>query len=102
MTHISLSKTAGKTAPSSKRCPQEQGEKHGEVDYSINKVDHRSELLPPELLISRFFEKEAASSASRRLKKLEELSSTYGGEDMLLAGVSNDKESSPRRLSLTP
>jgi type I restriction enzyme M protein len=65
----------------------------GRVDYTINKVEHRSELLPPELLISSFFEKEArecADALSAAEAKLEELSSTYGGEDMLLSDVSND------------
>jgi type I restriction enzyme M protein len=72
-----------------------KGEKRtGRVDYTINKVEHRSELLPPELLISRFFEKEArecADALSAAEAKLEELSSIYGGEDMLLSDVSNDK-----------
>lgn len=72
-----------------------KGEKRaGRVDYTINKVEHRSELLPPELLISRFFEKEArecADALAAAEARLEELSSTYGGEDMLLSDVSNDK-----------
>jgi type I restriction enzyme M protein len=66
----------------------------GRVDFTINKIEHRSELLPPELLINRFFEKEArecADALSAAEEKLEELASTYGGEDMLLSDVSNDK-----------
>jgi len=73
-----------------------KGEKRaGRVDFTINKVEYRSELLPPELLINRFFEQEArecADSLSAAEEKLEELASTYGGEDMLLSDVSNDKE----------
>jgi type I restriction enzyme M protein len=72
-----------------------KGEKRaGRVDYTINKVEHRSELLPPELLIDKFFEKEArarADALSAAEETLEELASTYGGEDMLLSDVANDK-----------
>ena len=66
----------------------------GRVDFTINKIEHRSELLPPELLINRFFANEArecAAALSAAEEKLEELASTYGGEDMLLSDVSNDK-----------
>jgi len=72
-----------------------KGEKRaGRVDFTINKVEHRSELLPAELLINKFFKKEAlacTSALSAAEEKLEELASTYGGEDMLLSDVSNDK-----------
>ena len=75
--------------------PKAKGEKRsGRVDFTIKKVEYRSELLPPELLINRFFEKEDRESAdalSAAQEKLEELTSTYGGEDMLLSDVSNDK-----------
>jgi type I restriction enzyme M protein len=72
-----------------------KGEKRtGRVDFTINKVEHRSELIPRELLISRFVEKEArecADALSAAEAKLEELSSIYGGQDMLLSDISNDK-----------
>jgi type I restriction enzyme M protein len=72
-----------------------KGEKRtGRVDYTINKVEHRSELLPPELLLSRFFEKESrecADALAAAQAKLEELAYTYGGEDMLLSDSANDK-----------
>ena len=64
------------------------------MDFTINKVEHRSELLPAELLINKFFKTEAlacTSALSAAEEKLEELASTYGGEDMLLSDVSNDK-----------
>lgn len=72
-----------------------KGEKRtGRVDFTIAKVDHRSELLPPKLLKRRFFadEDRAATDALQSAKEhLEELASTYGGEDMLLGDISNDK-----------
>jgi type I restriction enzyme M protein len=72
-----------------------KGEKRtGRVDFTINKVEHRSELLPPELLLGKFFEKEArecADALAAAQEKLEELASNYAGEDMLLSDVANDK-----------
>jgi len=72
-----------------------KGEKRtGRVDFTINKVEHRSELLPPELLLTKFFGKEAgecADALAAAKEKIEELASNYAGEDMLLSDVANDK-----------
>lgn len=74
--------------------PRAKGEKRtGRVDFTINKVDYRSDLLPRELLLNRLFRDEADQCATELAvagSKLEEVASTYGGEDMVLADVSND------------
>jgi type I restriction enzyme M protein len=78
-----------------------KGEKRtGRIDFTINKIEHRSEVLPPELLITRYFEKEArerADALEAAEQKLEELTSTYGDEDMILSYVSNEKGNFTKR-----
>ncbi len=74
---------------------KKKGEKRiGRVDFTINKIEQRSELLPPELLLASFFaaEKQQCDDAlSNAAQVLEDLASMHGGEDMLLSDASNDK-----------
>ncbi len=74
--------------------PRAKGEKRaGRVDFTIRRVDYRSELIPPELLRRRFFsdESDASSTALESSRtRLEELEATYGGDGMLLASAAND------------
>ncbi len=66
----------------------------GRVDFKVNKIDYRSELLPRELVLEKFFSeenKEVSRQLAKAEERLEEMSLAYGGEDMLLSDVSNDK-----------
>jgi type I restriction enzyme M protein len=66
----------------------------GRVDFKISKIDYRSELLPRELVLEKFFSeenKEMSGQLTEAEEKLEELSLAYGGEDMLLSYYSSDK-----------
>ena len=72
-----------------------KGEKRaGRVDFTIDKIDYRSELLPPSLILGRFFADEShrcEGALTAAQARLEELEAAYGAEDMLLSDVSNDK-----------
>lgn len=72
-----------------------KGEKRvGRVDFTIDKIDYRSELLPPDLVLSRFFSDEADLIANALIvaeERVEELAAAYGAEDMLLSYISNGK-----------
>jgi type I restriction enzyme M protein len=66
----------------------------GRVDYTINKIEYRSELLPPELLIETFFASKARQIESDLVaagERLDELAEQHGGEEMLLSDYTNDK-----------
>lgn len=81
---------------------KKKGEKRsGRVDYIINKVDYRSELIPPELLIQTFFaaqEQLVETALSASAEKLIELSEEFGREEMLLSDYTNDKGEFTKKL----
>jgi len=73
---------------------KKKGEKRvGRVDFTLNKVEYRSELLPPDVVAFHFFGPEAEETQLARERahsKIEGLEYEYGGQDMLLGEVSND------------
>jgi type I restriction enzyme M protein len=79
-----------------------KGEKRpGRVDYTINKVDYRSELIPPDLLIETFFADKAhqiESDLAAAGERLNELAEQHGGEEMLLNDYTNDKGEFTKKL----
>ena len=79
-----------------------KGEKRtGRVDFLINKVEFRSELIPPDLLIQTFFADEAQKVETARAAaegRLNDLAEEYGGEEMLLSEYSNDKGEFTKKL----
>lgn len=81
---------------------QEKGKKRTErVDYTINKVEYRSELLPPDLMVRSLFadqssQVETALAAAR--ERIVELAEEYGGEELLLSDYSNDKGEFTKKL----
>jgi len=79
-----------------------KGEKRtGRVDYTINKVEFRSELIPPNLLIDAFFADQAQqieSDLATAVERLIELAEELGGEEMLLAEYTNDKGEFTKKL----
>jgi type I restriction enzyme M protein len=79
-----------------------KGEKRtGRVDFVIDKVEFRSELIPPDLLIQTFFA-DKAQQVERALAaaegRLNDLAEEYGGEEMLLSDYSNDKGEFTKKL----
>jgi type I restriction enzyme M protein len=79
-----------------------KGEKRaGRVDYVIGKVDYRSELIPPDLLIQAFFADKALQIESDLVaagERLTELAEQHGGEEMLLCDYTNDKGEFTKKL----
>ena len=79
-----------------------KGEKRtGRVDYTINKIEYRSELIPPELLVETFFADQAQkieSDLAAAGERLNELAEQYGGEEMLLSDYTNDKGEFTKKL----
>jgi type I restriction enzyme M protein len=79
-----------------------KGEKRsGRVDYTINKIEYRSELIPPELLIEAFFAdiaQQIESDLAAAGERLNELAEQYGGEEMLLSDYTNDKGEFTKKL----
>jgi type I restriction enzyme M protein len=79
-----------------------KGEKRtGRVDYTIKKIEYRSELIPPELLIETFFADKAQqieSDLAAAGERLNELAEQYGGEEMLLSDYTNDKGEFTKKL----
>jgi type I restriction enzyme M protein len=79
-----------------------KGEKRtGRVDYTINKIEYRSELIPPELLIGAFFADKAQqieSDLSAVGERINELIEQHGGEEMLLSEYTNDKGEFTKKL----
>ena len=71
------------------------------MDYTINKIEYSSELIPPELLIETFFADKAEqieSDLAAAGERLNELAEQYGGEEMLLSDYSNDKGEFTKKL----
>jgi type I restriction enzyme M protein len=79
-----------------------KGEKRsGRVDYVINKVEYRSELIPPDLLVQTFFADQAEqieASLATATERLNELAEQYGGDEMLLSEYTNDKNEFTKKL----
>lgn len=79
-----------------------KGEKRtGRVDFVINKVEFRSELIPPDLLIQTFFADKAQqveTALAAAEGRLNDLAEEYGGEEMLLSDFSNDKGEFSKKL----
>lgn len=67
-------------------------------DFTIGKQKFKAELIPPSLLIARYFAAEQAaiekleSEVTAIAQELEELAEEHGGEDGLLAEAKNDKD----------
>jgi type I restriction enzyme M protein len=67
-------------------------------DFVIGKQKWKAELIPPALLIARYFAPEQAaiekfeSEAAAVAQQIEELAEEHGGEDGLLAEAMNDKD----------
>jgi type I restriction enzyme M protein len=74
---------------------KKKGEKRtGRVDFIVNKVEYRSELVAPELVKYHFFAEEARrvdEALAVAQAVVEELESNYAGEDMILSDCANDK-----------
>ena len=74
---------------------KKKGEKRtGRVDFTVNKVEYRSELVAPELVKHHFFADEARrvdEALAVAQAVVEELESNYAGEDMILSDCANDK-----------
>jgi len=74
---------------------KKKGEKRtGRVDFSVNKVEYRSELVAPELVKHHFFAEEARrvnEALAVAQAAIEELESNYAGEDMILSDCASDK-----------
>jgi type I restriction enzyme M protein len=79
-----------------------KGEKRtGRVDFVIDKVEFRSELIPPDLLIQTFFADKAQqveTALAAAEGRLNDLAEEYGGEEMLLSDFSNDKGEFTKKL----
>jgi type I restriction enzyme M protein len=79
-----------------------KGEKRtGRVDFTIKKIDHRSELIPPELLIKTFFLEKAQQIESDLVSASEnfnELVEQYGGQEMLLHDYTNENGEFTKKL----
>lgn len=67
-------------------------------DFTIGKAKYKAELIPPGLLIARYFAKEQAAiesleaEAATFTQQLEEMAEEHGGEEGLLAEAKNDKD----------
>ena len=67
-------------------------------DFTLGKQKFKAELIPPALLIARYFAAEQAaidkleSEAAAVSQAMEELAEEHGGEDGLLAEAKNDKD----------
>jgi type I restriction enzyme M protein len=67
-------------------------------DFMIGKQKFKAELIPPALLIARYFADEQAaiekleSEAAAIAQAMEELAEEHGGEDGLLAEAKNEKD----------
>jgi type I restriction enzyme M protein len=76
----------------------EKGEKATETpDLIVNRKKHKMDLVPPALIVARFFGKEQAaidalqSEAEVAARELEEFTEEHTGEDGLLADATTDK-----------
>jgi type I restriction enzyme M protein len=67
-------------------------------DFAIGKKKYSAELLPPALIIARYYAKEQAAIEALEAEiaaleqELEEMTEEHGGEDGLLAEAKNDKD----------
>jgi type I restriction enzyme M protein len=67
-------------------------------DFAIGKKKYSAELLPPALVIARYYAKEQAAIEALEAEiaaleqELEEMAEEHGGEDGLLAEAKNDKD----------
>ena len=67
-------------------------------DFAIGKKKYSAELLPPALIIARYYAKEQAAIEALEAEiaaleqELEEMAEEHGGEDGLLADAKNDKD----------
>lgn len=79
-----------------------KGEKRtGRVDYTINRIEYRSDLIPPDLLIETFFADKAQqieSDLTAAAERINELAEEHGGEEMLLSDYTNDKGEFTKKL----
>lgn len=67
-------------------------------DFTLGKLKYKAELIPPALIIARYFATEQAAiekleaEVATREQALEEMAEEHGGEDGLLAEAKNDKD----------
>ncbi len=67
-------------------------------DFSLGKLKYKAELIPPALVIARYFAAEQAAiekleaEAATLEQALEEMTEEHGGEEGLLAEAKNDKD----------
>ena len=67
-------------------------------DFAIGKKKYTAELIPPALVIARYYAKEQAAIEALEAEiaaleqELEEMAEEHGGEDGLLAEAKNDKD----------
>jgi type I restriction enzyme M protein len=67
-------------------------------DFAIGKMKYSAELLPPALIIARYYAEEQAAIEALEAEiaameqELEEMAEEHGGEDGLLAEAKNDKD----------
>lgn len=75
----------------------ETGAKKTKPDFTMGKKKYLAELIPPALVIARYFAKEQAeiealeTQAAALDQQMEELTEEHGGEEGLLADAMNDK-----------
>jgi type I restriction enzyme M protein len=76
-------------------------------DFAIGKMKYSAELLPPALIIARYYAKEQAAIETLEAEiaaleqELEEMAEEHGGEDGLLAEAKNDKDKLTKAAAAT-
>jgi type I restriction enzyme M protein len=74
--------------------PDKDGKTKEKADFTLGKQKYKAELIPPALVIARYFPAEHESLESKAAaiaQKLEELKEEHGGEEGLLVEVVDDK-----------
>ncbi len=77
--------------------PEKDGKTKEKADFSLGKQKYKAELIPPALVIARYFSNERAAIDEREVEvttvtqKLEELKEEHGGEEGLLSEVLDEK-----------
>jgi type I restriction enzyme M protein len=78
---------------------EEKGKKSKEKpDFSLGKLKFKTELIPPTLIIARYFATEQAeidkleAEVAALSQEMEEMAEEHGGEEGLLAEAMNDKD----------
>ena len=72
-------------------------------DFTVGKLKYKSELIPPALVIARYFTAEQAAiekleaEVAPSSRQLEEMAEEHGGEEGSAGGAKNEKDKSPRR-----